>query len=167
MQSQLPGSNQIGVKPAVSVAGHFAQFLLRSFRWAVITNWFLFLLAAVLVGGSLLASIHTDAWHWFQRSGALMVSIGAILSTRRPLGLILEGMIEDHSAATARANFLAMWPVDITPQVVMRNLQGRYASIQYGLQVDVVDISPGHAFGDGGGGPLFHWLFGVARDYIL
>ena len=49
----------------------------------------------LLVGTSLLASLLTDAWHWFQRSGALMVSIGAVLSTRRALGFILDGMIND------------------------------------------------------------------------
>ncbi len=59
------------------------------------TSWFLFLLAAILVGSSLLASFYMDAWHWFQRSGALMVSIGAILSTRRPLGMILESRTGD------------------------------------------------------------------------
>ena len=53
----------------------------------------------MLVGVSLLASFYTDAWHWFQRSGALMVSIGAVLSTRRALRLLLEGMIGDSNHA--------------------------------------------------------------------
>ena len=55
---------------------------------------FLYLLATVLVGGSFLISFHTDAWHWFQRSGALLVSIGALLSTRRALGLMLDSLID-------------------------------------------------------------------------
>jgi hypothetical protein len=71
--------------------------MLLSIRWVLTTNWFLFLLAAILVGTSFLVSFYADTWHWFQRSGALMVSIGAILSTRHPLGLILEGMIGDIS----------------------------------------------------------------------
>lgn len=84
---------------------------MRAFRWSVSTNWFLFLLAALLVGGSLLLSWLSDAWHWFQRSGAMMVSIGAILSTRRPLDLILEGMIREpapaESTTYAGARFLS------------------------------------------------------------
>lgn len=59
----------------------------------------------MLVGVSLLLSFHTDAWHWFQRSGALMVSIGAVLSTRRALGLILESMLgENISPDQVQAN---------------------------------------------------------------
>ena len=64
-----------------------------AFRWAVSNSRFLYLVAAVLVGSSLLITLHTDAWHWFQRSGALLVSIGALLSTRRALGLMLDSMI--------------------------------------------------------------------------
>jgi len=48
----------------------------------------------MLVGSSFVISFNTDAWHWFQRSGALLVSIGALLSTRRALGLILDSMID-------------------------------------------------------------------------
>jgi len=47
----------------------------------------------MLVGSSFVISFNTDAWHWFQRSGALLVSIGALLSTRRALGLMLDSMI--------------------------------------------------------------------------
>ncbi len=111
MYSQYPDPGDRGAKPAPSLADQFADYLLRSFRWVVTTNWFLFLLAALLVGGSLLISFHTDAWHWFQRSGALLVSIGAILSTRRPLCIILEGMIVgqdiDTPADTAGENLLS------------------------------------------------------------
>jgi hypothetical protein len=70
------------------------QRILVSIRWVLTTTWFLLLLSAVFVGTSLVASLYTDAWHWFQRSGALMVSIGAVLSTRRPLGLILESILD-------------------------------------------------------------------------
>jgi len=93
MALQNLNSPNINVEPEFSANAIPAQYLLLWFRWALTTSWFLFLLAAVLVGLSLLASFYTDAWHWFQRSGALMVSIGAVLSTRRALSLILEGMI--------------------------------------------------------------------------
>jgi hypothetical protein len=99
MKTHYQTAGDTGGNPVTSPAGHFPQYLLRAFRWAVSTNWFLFLLAALLVCGSLLTSYYTEAWHWFQRSGALMVSIGAVLSTRRPLGLILEGMIDERVAA--------------------------------------------------------------------
>ena len=79
------------------VSSYPGQLLVLAFRWAVTTSWFLFVLAAFLVSSSLLISFYTDAWHWFQRSGALMVSIGAVLSTRRALGMILESMIGDAS----------------------------------------------------------------------
>jgi hypothetical protein len=93
MAPQHLNSPNVSVGPEFSTNAFPVQYLLLWFRWALTTSWFLFLLAAVLVGFSLLASFYTDAWHWFQRSGALMVSIGAVLSTRRALRLILEGMI--------------------------------------------------------------------------
>jgi hypothetical protein len=93
MTPQHLNSPNVSVEPDFVANTYPAQHLLLWIRWALTTSWFLFLLAAVLVGVSLLASFYTDAWHWFQRSGALMVSIGAVLSTRRALSLILEGMI--------------------------------------------------------------------------
>ena len=89
---QLNAPN-VNTRPDLHANAFAAQHLLRGFRWTLTTSWFLFLLAMVLVGFSLMASFHTDAWHWFQRSGALMVSIGAVLSTRRPLKLIFDDMI--------------------------------------------------------------------------
>jgi hypothetical protein len=71
----------------------------------------------VLVGVSLLASFYTDAWHWFQRSGALMVSIGAVLSTRRALNLILEGVIRGSTPAESLASG------ETTQAIDMRELQ--------------------------------------------
>jgi hypothetical protein len=99
MAPQNLNSQTVTVNQDLAVNVFPAQYLLPWFRWALTTSWFLFLLAAVLVGFSLLASFYTDAWHWFQRSGALMVSIGAVLSTRRALSLILEGMIGGSSPA--------------------------------------------------------------------
>lgn len=112
MQTRVTGPGDTNSQTVVPLARHFAVFLLRSFRWTVTTNWFLFLLAALLVGGSLLVSFHTGAWHWFQRSGALMVSIGAVLSTRRPLGLILEAMIGGRDASTSNGSTGANADID-------------------------------------------------------
>lgn len=63
----------------------------------VTRSWLLMLLAMVLASGSLMASIATGQWHWFSRSGALVVSIGAILSTRPLLRTQLRDMIEAHA----------------------------------------------------------------------
>ena len=93
MAPQHSNSPNVSVEPEFSAYAIPAKYLLLGFRWMLTTSWFLFLLAAGLVGFSLLASFYTDAWHWFQRSGALMVSIGAVLSTRQALRLILESMI--------------------------------------------------------------------------
>ena len=95
MTSQSTGSSRSGSEPAISAISLPAHYILLAFRWAILNSRFLYLLAAVLVGGSFLISFHTDAWHWFQRSGALLVSIGALLSTRRALGLMLDSLIND------------------------------------------------------------------------
>ncbi len=87
-----PANNNFGIVVARTIEQH----MLVSFRWVLTTTWFLLLLIAIFVGTSLVASLYTDAWHWFQRSGALMVSIGAVLSTRRPISLILESMFDTH-----------------------------------------------------------------------
>jgi hypothetical protein len=104
MAPQHLNSPNVSVEPDFVVNTYPAQYLLLWIRWALTTSWFLFLLAAVLVGFSLLASFYTDAWHWFQRSGALMVSIGAVLSTRRVLSLIIEGMIDGNRPARSLAS---------------------------------------------------------------
>ena len=71
--------------------------LLLCLRWMVTSNLFLSVTGTVVVGGSLALSIATDAWHWFPRSGALLASIGAILSTRRVLRVMISAMIDDRS----------------------------------------------------------------------
>ena len=94
MTSQSTGSPRSGSEPAISAVSLPAHYVLLAFSWAISNSRFLYLLAAVLVGGSFLLSFNTDAWHWFQRSGALLVSIGALLSTRRALGLMLDALID-------------------------------------------------------------------------
>jgi len=93
MASQSTGSPSPDSGPLITTAGYPGHYLLLAFRWAVSNSRFLYLVAAVLVGSSFVISFHADAWHWFQRSGALLVSIGALLSTRRALGLMLDSMI--------------------------------------------------------------------------
>ena len=68
-------------------------FLLKAFYALVMRTWLLMVLAALVAGASLLASFATGQWHWFQRAGALVVSIGAILSTRPLLRNELMSMI--------------------------------------------------------------------------
>jgi len=113
MAPQNLSSQAVSGESGFSVNTFPAQYLLPWFRWALTTSWFLFLLAAVLVGLSLLASFYTDAWHWFQRSGALMVSIGAVLSTRRALSLILEGMIGASSPARSLSSSETTQAIDM------------------------------------------------------
>jgi hypothetical protein len=98
MEVQQQGSGLISRNPLRRRTWALNNYLLLPLRWALTTTWFLLLLAMVLVGTSFLVSSQTDAWHWFQRSGALMVSIGAILSTQRVLRLMFGRMIGDISA---------------------------------------------------------------------
>lgn len=74
---------------------------LLTFRWVVTTDVVLFALAIVIVGGSFYASVTTGAWHWFQRSGAIMASIGAVLSTRPFLRSALNAMLEGSDVLAA------------------------------------------------------------------
>jgi hypothetical protein len=72
--------------------------LMSVFRWIVTTDRFLLGIAVLIVGGSFALSLTTDAWHWFQRSGALLVSIGAIFSTRHVLKLSIDAMLYEQSS---------------------------------------------------------------------
>ena len=60
----------------------------------VTTNRFLFTIATLIVGGSFALSYSMDDWHWFQRSGAMLASIGAILSSRPVLRTTIDTMLE-------------------------------------------------------------------------
>ncbi len=71
--------------------------LLKAFYALVMRTWLLMVLVALVAGASLLASFATGQWHWFQRSGALVVSIGAILSTRPLLRNELMRMIRQRT----------------------------------------------------------------------
>lgn len=67
--------------------------VLRAIYRVVESNTILVSLAALVVIGSFALSMSTDAWHWFQRSGALLVSIGAVFSTRRALRAMLNAIL--------------------------------------------------------------------------
>ncbi len=100
----------------------WAAFLLV-FRWMVTTDRFLFAIATLIVGGSFALSYTLDDWHWFQRSGAMLASIGAILSTRPVLRTTIDTMLgrlrvnrarhEDGELASAdlAACFVGFWVV--------------------------------------------------------
>lgn len=66
-------------------------------KWLLTTTSFLLFLAAGLAGAFFLISIYTGQWHWYQRSGALLVGIGAILSTRKLLRVGLNGIMSGSS----------------------------------------------------------------------
>ena len=66
-------------------------------KWLMTTTIFLLTFAACIIGLAFFASFYTGQWHWFQRSGALIVSIGAILSTRRLLRRGLNGSLSERS----------------------------------------------------------------------
>lgn len=93
--------------------------LIRSFRWMVTSNVFLFTVAIAIVGGSFTASATLDAWHWFQRSGALLVSIGAILSTQHMLRAITDTLLNTPKTVSTKAQqhkdlvtcFIGFWIV--------------------------------------------------------
>jgi hypothetical protein len=99
MTSQSTSSSRSGSEPAINAVSLPAHYILLAFRWMVLNSRFLYFLAAVLVGGSFLISLHNYSWHWFKRSGALLVSIGALLSTRRALGLMLDSLISGSDLA--------------------------------------------------------------------
>lgn len=70
------------------------KVMLLAVKWLTTTTIFLLVLGVFIAGTSFLTSYYTGQWHWFQRSGALLVSIGAILSTRRLLRVGLDGLIQ-------------------------------------------------------------------------
>jgi len=76
--------------------------MLRAFHGAVVRTWLMVMLAMTFAGGSLVASIATGSWHWLSRSGALVVAIGAILSTRPLLREELTEMIRARTPSEER-----------------------------------------------------------------
>ena len=73
--------------------------VLRVFHWMIGSDGFLLSLAGLIVGGSFALSMTTDAWHWYQRSGALLVSIGAVFSTRHVLRSTIDTLLHEQSSS--------------------------------------------------------------------
>lgn len=79
-------------------------------------------LAIAWVTLSLLASLSSSQWHWFQRSGAVVVSAGALLSTRRLVRLGVaalyraETVLDGGGAAPTKEDDEAMrqWQLDLS-----------------------------------------------------
>ena len=70
----------------------FQHLLLTAARWLISTPMILVGLSFSIITASFAASFYLGEWHWFQRFGAMSVSIGAILSTRRILRFSIDGM---------------------------------------------------------------------------
>jgi len=79
------------------------RITLLAVKWLMTTISFLLIAGVIIIGVSFFAGYYTDQWHWFQRSGALLVSIGAILSTRRMLRSGLDGLMHGSSASEVLA----------------------------------------------------------------
>lgn len=83
------------------------QLLLRLIIELITSIPLLLFLALTIVGISTLISFKTGQWHWFQRSGALVVSVGAILSTRRLLRICITGLLHELSHEEIANRFTA------------------------------------------------------------
>lgn len=101
------------------------RIVLITVRWLITTTSFLLVLGAFLGGVSFLASFYTGQWHWFQRSGALLVSIGAILSTRHLLRVSLDALILQRSYFELVAS-IDMSRADAADQEARRDLVSAY-----------------------------------------
>ena len=74
-----------------------ASYASRAFGWIMTNTTFLLASGLFILALSFIASLLSGQWHWFQRSGATIVSIGAILSTRRILRIALDGKLQQKS----------------------------------------------------------------------
>ena len=110
-------------QPWVAGIQLFALVVLRSI---MASNTLLVIAAVAAVGGSFVPSFTTDTWHWFQRSGALLVSIGAIISTRHVLlgtvsTVLREGRLRNLTLPATRTQsgpdlmtcFIGFWVVAV------------------------------------------------------
>ncbi|MCH7744041.1 MAG: hypothetical protein IIB71_15420 [Proteobacteria bacterium] len=80
--------------------GHNNLLVAGPIRWVLLFAQWLISSPVILVSISIAISTSAfalsyslDQWHWFQRFGAISVSIGAILSTRRLLRIGIQGML--------------------------------------------------------------------------
>ena len=85
-------------------AGHNNLLVTGPIRWMLLFAQWLISSPVILVSISIAISASTfavsyslDQWHWFQRFGAISVSIGAVLSTRRLLRIGIQGMLMNEN----------------------------------------------------------------------
>ena len=92
--------------------------LLRLLSEVITSLPLLLFLALTIVGISTFISFKTGQWHWLQRSGALVVSVGAILSTRRLLRICINGLLNElpHEEIAKRFTTNAETPKDMQNQ---------------------------------------------------
>ena len=69
------------------------RVLLHIGLWMISTPMILLSMSLLISISAFIVSFTLDQWHWFQRFGAVCVSLGAILSTRRMLRLGIQGML--------------------------------------------------------------------------
>ena len=78
------------------VAGSM-RWVLRFALWVISSPTILVSISVAISASAFAVSYSLDQWHWFQRFGAISVSIGAILSTRRLLRIGIQGMLMDEN----------------------------------------------------------------------
>ncbi len=87
---QPAGNNNLLVTGPIRWVLLFAQ-------WLISSPVILVSISVAISASAFAVSYSLDQWHWFQRFGAISVSIGAILSTRRLLRIGIQGMLMDEN----------------------------------------------------------------------
>ena len=85
-----PGHDNLRVTGPIRWVLLFAQ-------WLISSPVILVSISVAISASAFAVSYSLDQWHWFQRFGAISVSIGAILSTRRLLRIGIKGMLMDEN----------------------------------------------------------------------
>ena len=66
-------------------------------QWLISSPVILVSISIAISASTFAVSYSLDQWHWFQRFGAISVSIGAVLSTRRLLRIGIQGMLMNEN----------------------------------------------------------------------
>ena len=80
------------------------RWVLLFARWLISSPLILVSISVAISASAFTVSYSLDQWHWFPRFGAISVSLGAILSTRRLLRIGIQGMLmnENYFAVARR-----------------------------------------------------------------
>lgn len=81
------------VSPDPTPSSGIRRVVLRLALWVLSTPMILVLASILITAGAFILSYTLDQWHWFPRFGALSVSLGAMLSTRRILRIGIQGLL--------------------------------------------------------------------------